>query len=97
MSDSWFPSQVLGIASLIPYAIGALIIVFGILAAPRHRLHTARAFSTFLGLGLDFLLAAGLIRLAQQNTFVMLGIAAAIIVVRRVVLLGLGYGARAEG
>jgi uncharacterized membrane protein len=96
MTDSWLSPEVLGIASLIPYAIGALIIVLGILAAPRHRLHTARAFSTFLGLGLDFLLAAGLIRLAQQNTFVMLGIAAAIIVVRRIVLVGLGYGARVE-
>jgi uncharacterized membrane protein len=96
MTDSWLSPEVLGIASLIPYAIGALIIVLGILAAPRRRLHTARAFSTFLGLGLDFLLAAGLIRLAQQNTFVMLGIAAAIIVVRRIVLVGLGYGARVE-
>jgi hypothetical protein len=96
MSDSWLSPEVLGIASLIPYAIGALIIVLGILAAPRHRLHTARAFSTFLGLGLDFLLAAGLIRLAQQNTFLMLGIAASIIVVRRIVLIGLSYGARAE-
>jgi Protein of unknown function (DUF1622) len=96
MSDSWLSPEVLGVASLIPYAIGALIIVLGILAAPRHRLHTARALSTFLGLGLDFLLAAGLIRLAQQNTFVMLGIAASIIVVRRIVLIGLSYGARAE-
>jgi uncharacterized membrane protein len=96
MSDSWLSPEVLGIASLIPYAIGVLIIVLGVLAAPRHRLHTARAFSTFLGLGLDFLLAAGLIRLAQQNTFVMLGIAASIIVVRRIVLIGLSYGARAE-
>jgi hypothetical protein len=97
VTRSWLPPVVLGVASLIPFAIGAAIIVVGVLSAPRYGLHTARAFSSFLGLGLEFLLAAGLIRLAQQNTFAMLGIAAAIIVARRVVLIGLGYGARAEG
>lgn len=73
-----------------------MITAVAILTAPRLGLHMARAFSTFLGLGLEFLLAAGLIRLAQQNTFEMLGVAAAIIAVRRVVIIGLGYGARAE-
>jgi Protein of unknown function (DUF1622) len=97
VTGSWLPPEVLGIASVIPFAIGAVIIVVGVLSAPRYGLHTARAFSSFLGLGLDFLLAAGLIRLAQQNTFAMLGIAAAIIATRRIVLIGLGFGARAEG
>jgi len=97
MTDSWLSPEVLGIASVIPLAIGAVIIVAGVLSAPRRGLQTARAFSTFLGLGLEFLLAAGLIRLASQNTFQMLGIAAAIIVARRIVIIGLGYGARAEG
>jgi len=90
-------AEVLGIASVIPFAIGAAIIVVGVLAAPRQGLHTARAFSTFFGLGLEFLLAGGLIRLAQQDSFEMLGIAAAIIAARRVVIIGLSYGARAEG
>lgn len=97
MTASWLSPDVLGIASVIPLAIGAVIIVVGVLSAPRRGLHTARAFSTFLGLGLEFLLAAGLIRLASQNTFQMLGIAAAIIAARRIVIIGLGYGARAEG
>jgi uncharacterized membrane protein len=97
MTDSWLSPDVLGIASVIPFAIGAVIIVVGVLSAPRRGLHTAMAFSTFLGLGLEFLLAAGLIRLASQNTFEMLGIAAAIIAARRIVIIGLGYGARAEG
>ncbi len=97
MTDSWLSPQVLGIASVIPFAIGATIIVVGVLSAPRRGLHIARALSTFLGLGLEFLLAAGLIRLASQNTFAMLGIAAAIIGARRIVIIGLGYGARAEG
>jgi uncharacterized membrane protein len=97
MTDSWLSPDVLGIASVIPFAIGAVIIVVGVLSAPRRGLHTATAFSTFLGLGLEFLLAAGLIRLASQNTFQMLGVAAAIIAARRIVIIGLGYGARAEG
>jgi uncharacterized membrane protein len=97
MSESWLPPNVLGIAAVLPFAIGATIIVIGVLSAPRRGLHIAIAFSTFLGLGLEFLLAAGLIRLAQQNTFEALGVAAAIIATRRIVLIGLRYGARAEG
>jgi uncharacterized membrane protein len=97
MSDSWLPTEVLGLAAVLPFAIGATIIVIGVLSAPRRGPHIAIAFSTFLGLGLDFLLAAGLIRLAQQSTFEALGVAAAIIATRRIVLIGLRYGARAEG
>jgi hypothetical protein len=95
VSDAWPPPEAFGVASALPLAIGAAIIVIGVLGATRYGRHTARAFSAFLPLGLDFLLAAGLIRLAQQRTFAMLGIAAAIIAVRRIVLIGLSYGARA--
>jgi L-asparagine transporter-like permease len=92
---SWLPPEALGIAAVIPLVIGAVIIVIGVLLAPRYGLHTARAFAHFLSLGLEFLLAAGLIRLLGYYTFEMIGIAAAIILARRIVLLGLGYGVRA--
>jgi hypothetical protein len=79
----------------VPFAIGLAIIVFGVFSSARLGLRAARGFSTFLGLGLEFLLAAGLLRLSTTNTFAMLGTTAAIIATRRVVLLGLTYGVRA--
>jgi hypothetical protein len=94
---SWIPPEILGIASLIPFAIGVTIVVAGVLVSARHGLHSGTAFSQFLGLGLDFLLAAGLVRLAATSSWAMIGITASIIVTRRIVLIGLGYGARAEG
>lgn len=97
MTDPWLPQEVFGIASVIPFTIGLGIIVVGVAAAPRYGLHTARAFGNFLGFGLEFLLAATIIRLAGDLTFEMLGIAASVIVARRVVLLGLHYGQRVTG
>jgi hypothetical protein len=97
VSETWLPQEVLGIAALIPFVIGVAIIVVGVLTAPRYCLHTGRAFGTFLGFGLEFLLAAGLIRLASTTTFAMIGITASIIAARRMVLLGLGFATRVTG
>jgi Protein of unknown function (DUF1622) len=76
-------------------AFAALIIFAGSLASVRGGSHAGRILATYLGVGLEFLLAAGLIRLASADTFPMLGLAAAIIVVRRTIVLGLGYATRA--
>ena len=46
-------------------------------------------------LGLEFLLAGGLIRLAGAQGFRMLGIVAAIIAVRRTIAFGIRFGVRA--
>jgi hypothetical protein len=75
----------------------ALIIAAASVTSFRAGRHTGRLFATHLGIGLEFLLAAGVIRLAGLDTFAMIGIAAAIIAVRRVIVLGLGYAARAAG
>ncbi|MGH2956652.1 MAG: DUF1622 domain-containing protein [Solirubrobacterales bacterium] len=78
-------------------AFAALIIFTGSLASLRGGPHTGRLLATYLGIGLEFILAAGLIRLASADTFQMLGLAAAIIVIRKTIALGLGYAARATG
>jgi uncharacterized membrane protein len=78
-------------------AFAALVIFTGSMTSLRAGRHTGRLLATYLGIGLEFFLAAGLIRLASVDTFQMLGLAAAIIVVRRTIVLGLGYASRAAG
>jgi uncharacterized membrane protein len=78
-------------------AFAALVIFAGSLTSLRAGRHAGRLLATYLGIGLEFFLAAGLIRLASVDTFQMLGLTAAIIVVRRTIVLGLGYAARASG
>jgi uncharacterized membrane protein len=85
-------------------AIGAAVVVIGALISAlifvlsETRLSALSAdLTTYLGIGLEFFLAAGLIRLASVDTFQMLGLTAAIIAVRRTIVLGLGYAARASG
>jgi hypothetical protein len=78
-------------------AFASLIIFAACFTSFRAGRHTGTLFATQLGIGLEFLLAAGLIRLAAVDTFAMLGITAAIIAVRRAIVLGLGYAARAAG
>lgn len=76
---------------------GCAVIAAGALTSLFAGRHTGRSLATYLGVGLEFFLAAGLIRLASADTFAMLGVAATIIVVRRTIVLGLGYAARAAG
>ena len=78
-------------------AFAAIVIFVGSLSSLRAGVHTGRLLATYLGIGLEFLLAAGLVRLASADSFKMLGLAAAIIAVRRMIVLGLGYAARATG
>jgi hypothetical protein len=89
------PTEITAPAAAIPFAIAALIIVFGVLVSLRYGFGAASVFTAQLGLGLEFFLAAGLIRLASANTFEMLGLAAAIIFARRVILRGVRYGVQA--
>ncbi len=81
----------------IPFAIAAGIIVFGAISSLRAGSRTGVVFASYLGLGLEFFLAAGLIRLASADTFAMLGITATIIAARGLVVLGVRFGARAWG
>src|SRR5262249_62264041 len=82
-------------AAISPFA--PLAILVGSLTSLRAGRHTGILLATYLGIGLEFLLAAGLVRLASVDSFKMLGLAAAIIAVRRTIVLGLGYAARATG
>jgi uncharacterized membrane protein len=91
------PEEVTSAVATAIVAFGALVIVAGSIASLRGGRHSGRLLATYLGVGLEFFLAAGLVRLAAVDTFEMLGLAGAIIVARRTIVLGLGYAARATG
>lgn len=74
-----------------------LVIFAGAITALRAGRHTGTLLATYLGIGLEFLLAAGLIRLASVETFAMLALTGAIIAVRRTIVFGLRQAARAAG
>jgi hypothetical protein len=89
------PAETVSALATIPFAIAAGIITFGTFASLRAGRRAGIVFANYLGLGLEFFLAAGLIRLAGADSFAMLGIAAAIIATRRILVLGVRLGARA--
>ena len=78
-------------------AFAALVVFAGALGSSRAGRHAGVLLATYLGIGLEFFLAAGLVRLASADTFAMLALAAGIIAVRRTIALGLRVAARATG
>jgi uncharacterized membrane protein len=81
----------------VPLAIGAAIIILGACLAIFSGRHAGSAFANHITLGLEFLLAAGLLRLASADQLEMLGLVAAIIVARRIIVIGVRFGVRATG
>jgi len=86
--------EVIGRASQVPVALALLVTTVGILRALLAPARAAAVLAGAFSLTLEFLLAAGLIRLATRPGFTALGITAAIIVVRQVIGLGLRYARR---
>lgn len=76
--------------------VAALVLVWGTVAAARSRARAGAVFAAHTALALDFLLAAGIVRLAAVESLRQLGTVAAIIVVRKVVTHGIRAGARAS-
>ncbi len=88
------PNELTAVVATAIVAFAALVIIAGAVAALRAGRHTGVLLATYLGIGLEFMLAAGLIRLASADTYATLGLAAAVIAVRRAIALGLRYAAR---
>lgn len=95
MSVEHLPSELTSTVAAVPFAIAATIIIVGACLSIFRGRHAASAFANHITLGLEFLLAAGLIRLASANTLEMLGLVGAIIVTRRIIVLGIRWGTRA--
>ena len=89
------PPEVTDAIATLPFAIAVLVIVVGLLrVVPSGRAAPAE-FAAALTLGLEFFLAAGLIRLGAADSFAMLGLVALIVAVRKVI--GAGVGASVRG
>jgi hypothetical protein len=94
MTHPRLPVDLTHAMAAIPFAIGSAIIVIGAFLALFSGRHAGLAFANHLTLGLEFLLAAGLLRLASADQLEMLGLVAAVILTRRIIVLGLRYGVR---
>jgi uncharacterized membrane protein len=82
------PAELTEAVATVPFAIAVLVIVVGLLrVVPSGRAGPAE-LAAALTLGLDFFLAAGLIRLSAADSFAALGRVAAIVVVRKVIGVG---------
>ncbi len=97
MSGPHLSTELTSTVGALILAFAATIIIAGSLLSFTAGRHVGMAFATQISLGLEFLLAAGLIRLASAQTLDMLGIVAAIIVLRRTVSYGIGLAVRAAG
>jgi len=79
----------------IPVAGAVLVLTAGLLRAVAAGRGAPAQITASVGLGLEFLLAAGLLRLSAVDDLEALGAVASIIVLRKVITAGLRFGARA--
>lgn len=80
-----------------PLFMAVLVIAVGLLRVPAARRTGPAELAASITLGLDFLLAAGLLRLSSIDDFTGLAGVAAIVLVRKLIGTGLLYGLRALG
>jgi uncharacterized membrane protein len=97
VTDPHLPAELTHGAAAIPFAIAGLLLVGGALISLTRGRHIGSSYAEFISLGLEFLLAAGLLRLASAQSFEMLGLVAAVIVARRVISFGIRLAVRATG
>ena len=95
MTDTTLPADLTHAIAAVPFAIGALIILIGAFFSLFYGRSAGIFFAAHLTLGLEFLLATGLLRLASTNQLEMLALAGAIIATRRIIVTGLRYSVRA--
>lgn len=89
--------DVLSAAAAVPFAMAIVVFAVGMLRVPGARRAGPAELAAALGLGLEFLLAAGLLRLASLDDFAALAAVAAIVAVRRLLTRGLSYSLTALG
>jgi uncharacterized membrane protein len=81
----------------VPFAMAVVVVVVGLLRMPFAGRAAPAELAAALGLGLELLLAAGLLRLAALDDLLALGAVAAIIAIRRVLGIGLRTAVAALG
>jgi len=79
----------------VPFAVAVLVITTGLVRAVAAGRGAPARIAASVGLGLEFLLAAGLLRLSAVDDLEALGAVAAIVVLRKVITAGLRFGVQA--
>lgn len=87
--------EVLKAVATVPFAIGMLVIAVGLVRTLTRRRDAAGQLAASLALGLEFLLASGLIRLAALQSLEAFGLVAIIVILRRVIGVGLAFAVAA--
>lgn len=85
------------LAAGVPFALGIVVVAIGLARLPLAGAAAPAQLAASLGLGLEFLLAAGLLRLSALDDFGALAAVAAIVLLRKVLSTGLGLAVRALG
>ena len=91
------PAELVETVSLLPFAIAVLVIGVGLLRVLPSGREGPTELAESLALGLEFFLAAGLIRLAAIDSFGALGVVGLTIVFRKVIGAGVRFAVRAVG
>jgi uncharacterized membrane protein len=87
----------LEMAAAVPFAMAVLIVAIGLLRLPAAGRAAPEELAAALALGLELLLAAGLLRLAVIDDFLSLAVVAAVVVLRKLVSTGIRLAVRAVG
>jgi uncharacterized membrane protein len=91
------PDELMTAAAAVPFSMGVAIMVVGLARLPLAGRMAPVRLSETLSLGLEFLLAATLLRLAALDTYLALSMVATTIVVRKVITAGIRLSIRALG
>ena len=89
--------ELLPAAATVPVVMALLVIAGGVARAPLSGHAAPAQLAASITLGLEVLLAAGLLRLSTIQDFVGLGAVAGIVAVRKLVGTGIGFALRALG
>jgi hypothetical protein len=84
-------------AAAVPFAMAVAVIAIGLLRLAPAGAAAPAQLAASLALGLEFLLAAGLLRLSAIDDFAALAAVGAIVLLRRVISTGIGFALRALG
>ncbi len=87
----------LKVSAGVPFTIAVMVILIGLVRAAAAGKAAPAELAASLGLGLEFFLAAGLLRLSAIDDFGALAVVAAIVVLRKLISTGIRFAVQALG
>jgi uncharacterized membrane protein len=84
-------------AAAVPFAIAVTVAAVGLLRAPAAGRAAPAELAAALALALEFLLAAGLLRLSGRDDYEALAVVASIVLLRKLISTGIRFALQALG